>query len=83
MFLFGGQRADAPFAKLPERQRADRNPDQPQYCDAERRQQTSNVTVPALVQDNFEPGIALAAAKHTDIPDSQEISISCRDSFAD
>jgi len=62
--------ADAPFAKLPSGNgpiatRTNRNTATP--SDAS----NANVTVPALVQDNFEPGIALAAAKHTDIPDCQ------------
>src|SRR5271168_2747366 len=81
LFLFAGQRANTSFGKLAEWQRTDRDPDQPQDVNPKRCQHAPNVAVPALVQDNFKPAVALASAQNTHAGDAQEIALFRPDSL--
>ena len=54
------------FRQLAQRHRSDGYPQQTQYLEAQRCQQSADVAVAAFVQRDFEPGVALTLTQQLD-----------------
>src|ERR1022692_3106681 len=58
------QMSKGPLGQRAELQGPDRHADETKHADTQRFEETANVTVPALVENDFQPRILLAVAQH-------------------
>src|SRR6516164_6366747 len=73
-FFAFAQRAHLAPGKIAERKRANGDTYEPQHLDMNMRQHATDLPVLALIENDLEPGVALAAAQDSRLPGAQRVS---------